>query len=109
MFKTITALYVEDEADLREIVLNIANMIFKKVYVGVNGEDGLDLFMEHKDEIERAKKIVNAFIEAEKQGLGVVSLGTKMIDPPVVKRAQQTIDLAESLELIPKNWREEYE
>jgi len=47
------------------------------------------------DELERARKIVHAFEEAEKQGLGVVSLGSKMIDAPVVKRAQRTIQLAE--------------
>jgi citrate lyase subunit beta/citryl-CoA lyase len=58
-------------------------------------------------EIDKAKKIVNAFITATEQGLGVVSLGTKMIDAPVVKRAQKVIDLALSLELIEENWREE--
>jgi citrate lyase subunit beta / citryl-CoA lyase len=45
------------------------------------------------DEIEKAKKIVLAFEEAEKKGLGVVSLGSKMIDPPVVKRAQRILSL----------------
>lgn len=45
-------------------------------------------------EITKAKRIMNAFYEAEKNGLGVVSLGSKMIDPPVVKRAQRTIELA---------------
>ncbi len=60
-----------------------------------------------KAEIEKAKKIVDAFIIATEQGLGVVSLGTKMIDPPVVKRAQRTIDLAVSMGLLSKNWREE--
>lgn len=58
-------------------------------------------------EIDRARKIVDAFITATEQGLGVVSLGTKMIDAPVVKRAQKVIDLAVSLELINANWREE--
>jgi len=58
-------------------------------------------------EIEKAKKIVNAFIIANEQGLGVVSLGTKMIDAPVVKRAQKVIDLAISLDMIGENWREE--
>ena len=46
------------------------------------------------EEIEKAKKIVLAFEEAEKKGLGVVSVGSKMIDPPVVKRAQKTLHLA---------------
>ncbi len=56
-----------------------------------------DNFAPDETEIERAKKIVNAFAEATEKGLGVISLGTKMIDAPVVKRAQQTIDLAISL------------
>jgi len=58
-------------------------------------------------EIEKAKKIVNAFIEATAKGLGVVSLGTKMIDPPVVKRAQKLIDLAVSMGKLPAEWRTE--
>lgn len=59
-------------------------------------------------EIDKAKKIVNAFIDATENGLGVVSLGTKMIDPPVVKRAEKTIHLAINLGLISENWREEF-
>lgn len=57
------------------------------------------------NEIEKAKKIVQAFEEAEKKGLGVVSLGSKMIDPPVVKRALRTIDLASLNNLLDKNWK----
>jgi citrate lyase subunit beta/citryl-CoA lyase len=45
-------------------------------------------------EIEKAEKIISAFRDAEARGLGVIALGTKMIDPPVVKRAQQTMELA---------------
>ena len=58
-------------------------------------------------EIEKAKKIVNAFIEATAKGLGVVSLGTKMIDPPVVKRAQKLIDLAITMGKLSPGWHEE--
>jgi citrate lyase subunit beta/citryl-CoA lyase len=65
-------------------------------------------FAPESDEIEKAKKVVNAFIDATEKGLGVVSLGTKMIDPPVVKRAETTINLAISLGLISENWREEF-
>jgi citrate lyase subunit beta/citryl-CoA lyase len=57
------------------------------------------------EEIEKAKKIVLAFEEAEKKGLGVVSLGSKMIDPPVVKRALNTINLALMNNLISIDWR----
>ncbi|MFZ4546027.1 MAG: aldolase/citrate lyase family protein [Bacteroidales bacterium] len=59
-------------------------------------------------EIEKAKKIVNAFMDATAKGLGVVSLGTKMIDPPVVKRAQKLIDLAVSMGKLAVDWREEF-
>ena len=61
------------------------------------------------DEIEKAKKIVLAFHKATEQGLGVVSLGTKMIDQPVVKRALNTINLAVRIGKLKENWRETYE
>jgi len=35
--------------------------------------------------------------EAEKKGLGVVAVGSKMIDPPVVKRALRIMELAEKI------------
>ncbi|MBN1116602.1 MAG: HpcH/HpaI aldolase/citrate lyase family protein [Bacteroidales bacterium] len=60
-------------------------------------------------EIEKAQKIVLAFEKAERQNLSVVSLGSKMIDPPVVKRALKTISQAESLLLIEKEWRKNHE
>ncbi len=59
------------------------------------------------EEIERAKKIVLAFEEAEKKGLGVVALGSKMIDAPVVKRAQKTIELGLLNNIITEKWRNE--
>lgn len=62
-----------------------------------------EAFAPTTEEIEKAKKIVLAFEEAEKKGLGVVSLGSKMIDPPVVKRAIRTIDLAILNNLLDKN------
>lgn len=60
-------------------------------------------------EISKAKEIVLVFERADAQGLGVVSLGSKMIDPPVVKRAVQLIDRAIALGKIPQNWRPEGE
>src|SRR3989304_6407494 len=59
------------------------------------------------DEIEKAKKIVLAFEDAEKKGLGVVSIGTKMINAPVVKRAQRTIDLAIMNNILTKDWKKQ--
>jgi len=53
------------------------------------------------EEIEKAQKIVAAFEEAGRKGLGVVSLGTRMVDPPVVKRALRLIATARQAGLIP--------
>jgi citrate lyase subunit beta / citryl-CoA lyase len=50
-------------------------------------------------EIEKAGKIVAAFEEAQQRGLGVVSLGSKMIDPPVVQRALKLVARAKQMGL----------
>jgi citrate lyase subunit beta/citryl-CoA lyase len=64
-----------------------------------------DAFAPSSEETEKAKNIVLAFEEAEVKGLGVVSIGSKMIDPPVVKRAQKTINLALLNKLVSEDWR----
>jgi citrate lyase subunit beta/citryl-CoA lyase len=51
-------------------------------------------------EIEKAQKIVAAFEEAQQRGLGVVSLGSKMIDPPVVQRALKLVKRARDMGLV---------
>ncbi|HNX06618.1 MAG TPA: aldolase/citrate lyase family protein, partial [Bacteroidales bacterium] len=101
-----------DVADMEGLKQNV----FKSKALGFDGMGCIhprqikvihESFAPDTAEIEKAKKIVKAFIEAQEKGLGVVSLGTKMIDAPVVKRAQKTIDLAISTGKISKNWREE--
>ncbi len=62
-------------------------------------------FAPSESEIDKAKKIVLAYDQAEKIGLGVVSLGSKMIDPPVVNRAQHTLNLAISTGLVSEDWK----
>ena len=49
------------------------------------------------EELEKARRIVAAFREAEAEGRAVVSLGSKMIDPPVVERALRLVREAEEL------------
>ena len=46
-------------------------------------------------------------LKAQAKGIGVVSLGSKMIDAPVVKRAQNTINTAILSGLLAENWMEE--
>jgi citrate lyase subunit beta/citryl-CoA lyase len=48
-------------------------------------------------EIEKAQKIVSAFEEAQQRGISVVSLGSKMIDPPVVQRALKLMARAKAM------------
>lgn len=57
-------------------------------------------------ELDKAKRIVLAYDDALERGLGVVSLGSKMIDAPVVKRAQRTIEMEMQLGRLATDWRE---
>jgi citrate lyase subunit beta/citryl-CoA lyase len=63
-------------------------------------------FSPSEQEIDKAKRISLALEAAQKRGSGVVSLGTKMIDPPVVKRAERILKLAIQNRQIPANWKE---
>jgi citrate lyase subunit beta/citryl-CoA lyase len=59
-----------------------------------------DAFAPSAAEIERARKILAAYDEAQEKGLGVVSLGSKMIDPPVVQRALKLMVRAKAMGLV---------
>lgn len=60
-------------------------------------------------EVEMAKKVVVAFEAAQKEGKGVISLGSKMIDAPVVKRALHVVGQAMKNQMLNPDWREDYE
>ena len=53
-----------------------------------------EVFSPSKEEIRKAVKIVKAFNENSAKGIGVFALDNKMIDAPVVTRAQLVLDLA---------------
>lgn len=57
-----------------------------------------------KAEAERAVAIVRAARNAEARGLGAVALGSKMVDPPVVKQAFRTVDLAVAGGILDSDW-----
>jgi len=65
-------------------------------------------FAPGEGELEKSMKIVMAYEEAGKKGQGVVALGSKMIDKPVVARARKMIELAIKLGRISTDWREGY-
>ena len=52
-------------------------------------------------ELDKALKIVAAFEDAQAKSLGVVSLGSKMIDAPVVNRAVKLVARARQMGLVP--------
>ncbi len=56
-------------------------------------------------EIEQAMRVVAAYEDAQACGLGVVSLGSKMIDPPVVARAVKLVRLAHEMGLVREEAR----
>ena len=53
-----------------------------------------EVFAPTEKAIEKARTILAAIREAEKKGSGVIAVNGKMVDRPVVIRAQRTIDLA---------------
>ena len=62
-------------------------------------------YLPEAEEITKAKKIVLAFEKAQSEGIGVVTVGSKMIDAPVVKRAVSTIENAVKSGILDNDWR----
>jgi len=58
-----------------------------------------EVFSPTQADIDYAYEVIDAINLAKKQGKGAISLRGKMIDAPIVTRAQQTIDMAVALGL----------
>ena len=61
-----------------------------------------EVFATKEKEIQKSLTILAAIKEAEKRGSGVIAVNGKMVDRPVVIRAQRTIDLAIASGIIKK-------
>jgi citrate lyase subunit beta/citryl-CoA lyase len=98
---------VADESGLRASVLEAKALGFEgKGCIHPNQISVIhDAFAPTPDEVTKATRIVRAFEQAQARGLGVVSLGSKMIDPPVVKRALRAVDLAIRSGRLGEDWR----
>ena len=59
-----------------------------------------EVFAPKEKDIQKARSILAAIREAEARGSGVVAVNGKMVDRPVVIRAQRTIELAKASGLI---------
>jgi citrate lyase subunit beta/citryl-CoA lyase len=58
------------------------------------------IYAPSKAEIQQAKEVIWAIREAESKGSGVISLNGKMVDKPIVERAERVIALAKAAKLI---------
>ena len=55
-----------------------------------------NLFASTQKDVDQARRIIDAAEEAERNGLGVVSLNGKMIDAPIIDRAKLVLERAKS-------------
>ncbi len=53
-----------------------------------------EIYTPSEKEIKKSRAVLEAIAEANRKGSGVIALNGKMIDKPVVERAQRVIDLA---------------
>lgn len=60
----------------------------------------IDVFTPTLKEIQKAKAVMEAIAEANKRGSGVIALNGKMIDRPIVLRAERVISLAKAAKII---------
>lgn len=93
---------VNDEEGFRREVELIKRLGFDGKSVINPRQIGLvhEIFAPTRKEIDRSLAIMDAIEEANRRGSGVISLGGKMIDKPVVDRARRVLDLAKAVGMI---------
>jgi citrate lyase subunit beta/citryl-CoA lyase len=62
-----------------------------------------EVFTPSEKEIQNALAVLGAILEAERKGSGVISLNGKMIDKPVVTRAENVLSLARAAGVLPSD------
>ena len=97
---------VSDEAGLRAFIQDARSMGFE----GIGCLHPRQVPVAHSAfaptpaEIENACQIVIAFNDARARGLGAIALNHKMIDKPIVERAQRTVRIARAMDCLPDEW-----
>lgn len=92
---------VNDEEGLLKDCLLVRQLGFKgKLTINPRHIDTIhSVFSPSEREINWAKRVVDGLKEAEKEGVGVIAIDGKMVDKPIVDRAQRIIQLAQVLGL----------
>lgn len=93
---------LNNEEGLRKEVLLIKKLGFdgKSIINPRQIDPIVEIFTPTKKEIEKALEIMDAIEDAESKKSGVISLRGKMIDMPIVLRAQRTIQLAKAARVL---------
>lgn len=66
-----------------------------------------EIYSPTAQEIKKSLDICRASSEAKKQGLGVISLNGKMIDKPIIERAERVVQLAIAVGLYKEDMKDE--
>jgi citrate lyase subunit beta/citryl-CoA lyase len=61
-----------------------------------------EIYTPTEKEIQKSLAIMEAIEEAHRKGSGVIALNGKMIDKPIVERAQHVLDLARAVGAVDK-------
>lgn len=89
---------LKDEANLKNETEHIKNLgMFGKLAIHPKQISLInEIFTPTEDEIENARKIVDAFNTSEKQGIASIKLDNHFIDYPVYKKAQLLLELTKN-------------
>lgn len=92
---------VNDEEGLLKDCLLVRQLGFKgKLTINPRHIDIIhSVFSPSEREVNWAKRVVDGLKEAAKDGVGVIAIDGKMVDKPIVDRAQRIIELAQVLGL----------
>ncbi|MGD1820889.1 MAG: citrate (pro-3S)-lyase subunit beta [Pleomorphochaeta sp.] len=93
---------LNDEEGFRDEVMLIKKLGFdgKSIINPRQIEPIIEIFTPTKEEIEKAMEVMEAIKEAERHKSGVISLNGKMIDRPIVLRAERVIALAKASKVL---------
>ncbi|MDR0624205.1 MAG: HpcH/HpaI aldolase/citrate lyase family protein [Treponema sp.] len=93
---------VNDEAGLRKETVLIRQLGFdgKSIINPRQIKIVHEVFTPSEKEIKNALAVLEAILEAERRGSGVISLNGKMVDKPVVTRAENILSLARAAGVI---------
>ena len=92
----------KDDSGLRSDCLNAISLGMKaKSAIHPNQIEAInELFAPTKKQIEWATRILEARVDANKRGLGAFSVDGKMVDKPVIERAEKIIKKAKQYKLL---------